>query len=150
MRQPSQIDPPDVRIKPRPDTVANEIHHCEQREEHRCSSNDLVAMRRYTFGWGDTPFQKVRRHAPNSTTSPHLVKPWRSAELEITPPTSLCISPFTDVNLSSSSNVSESRRTKYRGTMNRLNSYLYIAALALLLQGCIAFPPLIQVEHKDS
>jgi starvation-inducible outer membrane lipoprotein len=34
--------------------------------------------------------------------------------------------------------------------MNRLNSYLYIAALALLLQGCIAFPPLIQVEHKDS
>jgi hypothetical protein len=26
----------------------------------------------------------------------------------------------------------------------------FVALTAVLLQGCIAFPPLIQVEHKDS
>ncbi len=27
---------------------------------------------------------------------------------------------------------------------------LFVAVMALLLQGCVAFPPLIQVEHKDN
>ena len=27
---------------------------------------------------------------------------------------------------------------------------LLFAAAAILLQGCVAFPPLIQVEHKDA
>lgn len=31
-----------------------------------------------------------------------------------------------------------------------LLTLVILPALALLLQGCIAFPPLIQVEHKDS
>ena len=29
-------------------------------------------------------------------------------------------------------------------------SLLLLALSALLLQGCVAFPPLIQIEHKDS
>jgi hypothetical protein len=35
---------------------------------------------------------------------------------------------------------------------NKLNlcNLFSIALLALACQGCIAFPPLIQVEHKDS
>ncbi len=27
---------------------------------------------------------------------------------------------------------------------------LLLAAATMLLQGCVAFPPLVQVEHKDS
>jgi starvation-inducible outer membrane lipoprotein len=33
---------------------------------------------------------------------------------------------------------------------NRAILLLWLASATVLLQGCIAFPPLIQVEHKDS
>jgi starvation-inducible outer membrane lipoprotein len=35
--------------------------------------------------------------------------------------------------------------------MNTRRTYILLLAMAgFLLQGCIAFPPLIQVEHKDN
>ena len=33
---------------------------------------------------------------------------------------------------------------------NKTVSFMLLVAAGLLLQGCIAFPPLIQVEHKDA
>ncbi|PWU13142.1 MAG: hypothetical protein C5B50_19900 [Verrucomicrobia bacterium] len=33
---------------------------------------------------------------------------------------------------------------------SKLITCVILAINALLLQGCIAFPPLVQVEHKDS
>ena len=34
--------------------------------------------------------------------------------------------------------------------MTKFYSRLFaVAALSIVLQGCVAFPPLIQVEHKD-
>ena len=32
----------------------------------------------------------------------------------------------------------------------KVTTFAFVALTALLLQGCIAFPPLVQVEHKDS
>ena len=33
---------------------------------------------------------------------------------------------------------------------NKTVSFMLLLVAGLLLQGCIAFPPLIQVEHKDA
>ena len=32
----------------------------------------------------------------------------------------------------------------------KVTTFAFACLSALLLQGCIAFPPLVQVEHKDS
>ena len=32
----------------------------------------------------------------------------------------------------------------------KVTTFAFASLTALLLQGCIAFPPLVQVEHKDS
>jgi starvation-inducible outer membrane lipoprotein len=32
----------------------------------------------------------------------------------------------------------------------KVTTFAFVSLTALLLQGCIAFPPLVQVEHKDS
>jgi len=37
-----------------------------------------------------------------------------------------------------------------KGMKTKLRSTLVLASSLTLLPGCIAFPPLIQVEHKDS